>query len=66
MAKSTFDEQRVFGWRALCDMKKTYKCRQAIEDNLRRATFNPTQDDVMIMFVGVACAFMAVILMMNA
>lgn len=43
---------RVFGYRDISNMEKTHKVRMSIADNLRRAAFNPTNDDVLLVWLG--------------
>ncbi len=62
---SPFDHPRIYGYRQLQEMDKVSKCRMAIADNMRRATFNPTNTDafIIVLFV-VVCFGLAFLLIM--
>lgn len=60
---SPFDHPRIYGYRQLQELEKTSKCKMAIADNLRRATFNPSGSDAFIMVALVVACFGLALLM---
>lgn len=60
---SDFDHPRIYGYRQLQEMDRVSKCKMAIADNLRRATFNPSNGDAFIMVALVAACFGLALLM---